>query len=61
MRAGQMLEAITSEQVLSNPILVHFISDIPHARRVRAALQRELPASTAGNNGRRSDLCGKSY
>ena len=32
----------------SNPILARLISDIPPARRVRAALQRELPAGAAG-------------
>jgi hypothetical protein len=37
---------LADEQVLSNPILV--ISDIPQARRVRAALQQEVPARAAG-------------
>jgi hypothetical protein len=36
-------------------------SRLPHVRMVRAALQRELPARCSGNNGRWSDLCGKSY
>jgi hypothetical protein len=51
VRAGQMPEGIASEQALSNPILVRFISDVPHARRVRAALQRELRRALQGTMG----------